>query len=136
MRLTISLVLLLSACSSAAEDLPEWTPADHGQTTSSPSNAAATDTQSNENPTLALTDTLWRAHCRSCHGADGSGGIGPAGASMPDLRDPSVQSRLSDAALVTLIQQGRGLMPSFRERISPEGIQLLVAKVRTFQQTP
>ncbi|MHB1344197.1 MAG: c-type cytochrome [Thermoleophilia bacterium] len=54
---------------------------------------------------------LYSANCESCHGADGSGNIGP------DLR------ALDDAAVIaTQIEQGGGSMPAFADKLSADEI--------------
>ena len=68
--------------------------------------------------------------CPMCHGADGSANT-PAGKKFGarDLRSAEVQ-KLTDAEIKTVIRDGKGKMPSFKDAIADAGIEDLVAFVR------
>jgi mono/diheme cytochrome c family protein len=74
---------------------------------------------------------IYTANCELCHGADGSGNTGPGKAfHAKDLRSDEVRNQ-SDAALIEVITKGRGKMPAFAAKIKPDGIQKLVAYIRS-----
>jgi len=69
---------------------------------------------------------IFEANCASCHGADGSGGLGP------QLSDGAVVDAFPDAAdEEAVVTDGRGAMPSFEGRLSPEEIAQVVEYTRT-----
>jgi mono/diheme cytochrome c family protein len=64
--------------------------------------------------------------CAGCHGGDGSGGIGPrlaGGRVVANFPDPQEQ--------IAVVTNGRGGMPAFGERLSPEEIAAVVDYTRT-----
>jgi mono/diheme cytochrome c family protein len=67
---------------------------------------------------------LYKNRCAGCHGGDGSGGIGPrlAGRMTAKFPDPAAQ--------IAVVTNGRGGMPAFGERMTPEEIAALVAYTR------
>jgi mono/diheme cytochrome c family protein len=73
----------------------------------------------------------YKTNCELCHGPDGSGNTGPGKAMhAKDLRSDEVQKE-SDAALSEVISKGRGKMPAFGAKIKPDGVEKLVAYIRT-----
>lgn len=64
-----------------------------------------------EGATAAEPDAMYEANCASCHGADLSGGMGPA------LTE--VGSKLSAEEVSDIIQNGVGSMPA-QSQLSPE----------------
>ena len=68
--------------------------------------------------TAAHAESVYKANCLSCHGADLGGGLGP------ELKN--VDQRLSADELFTVIKEGRGQMPAFGGSLSDEEIQALV----------
>jgi mono/diheme cytochrome c family protein len=64
---------------------------------------------------------LFESKCASCHGADGTAGIGNAA----NLQT----SRADSAAIVQQIQNGKGAMPAFKDQLSAETIQELATYV-------
>jgi cytochrome c6 len=83
-------------------------------------------------PTSAFADAapLYKTNCAICHGPDGSGQT-PAGKSVKarDLRSAEVQSQ-SDTELSRVIREGKGKMPSYKERLSAADVSSLVAYIR------
>lgn len=76
--------------------------------------------------TMSSGQEVFAANCASCHGADGSGGLGP------QLSDGKVIEGFPDAAdEVAVVTNGRGAMPSFEGRLSPEEIAQVVEYTRT-----
>jgi mono/diheme cytochrome c family protein len=77
---------------------------------------------SSESPGAAV----FSASCAGCHGSDGGGGVGPqlsggkVGDAFPDMADE-----------VAVVTDGRGRMPAFGDRLSPEEIDQVVAYTRT-----
>jgi mono/diheme cytochrome c family protein len=78
----------------------------------------------------AATAATFRTKCAMCHGQDGSGSEVGKTMNVPDLRSPEVQ-KLQDAALVQVISDGKGGMPSFKNSLTAEQIQALVKHIRT-----
>jgi mono/diheme cytochrome c family protein len=73
---------------------------------------------------------LFKTNCTLCHGDDGSGNS-PTGKALKakDLRSDEVQKQ-TDAALAEVIAKGRGKMPAFGSKFSPDVINSLVAYIR------
>ena len=64
--------------------------------------------------------------CAMCHGSDGGGGVGPA------LADGRVVDRFPDVAdQIAVVTTGRGEMPKFGDRLTPEEIAAVVEFTRT-----
>lgn len=70
-------------------------------------------------------EELYKTHCVRCHGADGGKGFFGA----KDLR----KSQLADSLIVRQIENGKRFMPSFRKKIAPADINLIVAYVKTLR---
>ena len=72
---------------------------------------------------------LYRSRCRSCHGAQGEGGIGVA------LNSPSFLAIASDAFLAETVVEGRSntAMPSWKQ-LSAQHVSDLIAFLRTWQR--
>jgi mono/diheme cytochrome c family protein len=69
--------------------------------------------------------TVFSDNCAGCHGADGGGNNGPPlnnGLVVANFPDPADQ--------VEVVTNGRGPMPSFGGRLSPEEIQAVVEYTR------
>src|SRR5205807_4622017 len=73
---------------------------------------------------------VFKANCTLCHSEDGSGNS-PTGKALKakDLRSQEVQKQM-DAELADVIASGRGKMPSFKSKFSPDVIKSLVAYIR------
>lgn len=65
---------------------------------------------------------LYSSSCASCHGADGSGGIGP------DLRGAA-----DTATVAQQITQGGGSMPAFADKLSTDEVDALADYVVEFE---
>jgi mono/diheme cytochrome c family protein len=76
----------------------------------------------------------FQVHCAMCHGPDGRGDtvIGKS-AGIPDLHSADVQKQ-SDAYLAEFIADGKGVMPPFKNSLSSDQINTLVAHVRALAQ--
>jgi cytochrome c6 len=77
---------------------------------------------------------IFEVHCAMCHGPDGRGDtvIGKS-AGIPDLHSADVQKQ-SDAYLAEFIADGKGVMPPFKNSLSSDQINTLVAHVRALAQ--
>jgi mono/diheme cytochrome c family protein len=73
---------------------------------------------------LAAGRAVWVDSCARCHGPAGKGGAGPklAGVVTAKFPDP--------AAEVDVIRKGRGGMPSFGDRLTPQQIDAVVRYTR------
>src|SRR5258706_16342094 len=73
---------------------------------------------------------VFKTNCVLCHGANGSGAT-TAGKALKakDLRSPEVQKQ-TNAALIKVINEGKGKMPAFADRIEADDMKKLVAYVR------
>jgi mono/diheme cytochrome c family protein len=69
---------------------------------------------------------IYATRCAGCHGADGGGGVGP------QLSDGNVVDTFPDVAdEVAVVTDGRGRMPAFGDRLTPQEIDDVVAYTRT-----
>jgi mono/diheme cytochrome c family protein len=130
-----SLCLLVLSCESRVSPQREWRPEDHGQPAQvDPSRVAAAPAAPEEGGIDRAAAALWTVSCASCHGRDGRGqGEGrPPGAQMPDFTSADYQKQRSDAELLAVIQQGRGMMPAFGKQMNEQGLRALVGHVRRF----
>lgn len=76
----------------------------------------------------------FKANCVLCHAADGSGNNSMGKAlQAKDLRSEEVQKQ-SDAALADAITKGKGKMPGFGSRLTPEDVKGLVGYVRSLKK--
>lgn len=114
----------------AADNLPAWTPQDHGVDRESKDQGPKVAAQAAPKETAG--SVAWRARCASCHGAGGRGD-GPEGASLKptDLTDAAWQASRDDAAIRSAILEGKnGRMPKFA--LPDDVVGALVAHIRTF----
>jgi mono/diheme cytochrome c family protein len=82
---------------------------------------------------LALGERLFVTTCTSCHGENGTGGIGPA------INSQQFLSRQDDAAIAQTITTGghrpNTAMPAFGERLTSVEIDALVQYIRSLEAT-
>jgi mono/diheme cytochrome c family protein len=93
-----------------------------------------------------LAKQLFASYCTQCHGADGKGGPGRAGAgtpgavAMPEIPDftnrPWQQSRSNVQLAVSILEGKNQHMPANRGMVNDELARELVAYVRTFAPAP
>ena len=78
--------------------------------------------------------TLFKAKCAACHGADGKAetAVGKTMKIKP-FADVEVK-KMTDADLTTMIEGGKGKMPAFKGKLTPEEVAALVKQIRTFQK--
>jgi cytochrome c6 len=71
-------------------------------------------------------EKLYLANCKQCHGADGARGFFGA----KDLQ----KSRLEDTSIIRQINTGKGFMPSFRNKLTPDEITEIVSYVKQLRK--
>ncbi len=76
-------------------------------------------------------ESVFKANCTVCHGDDGKGTATGKALNAADLTSEAVQ-KLTDAQIVTQIENGKNNMPPFKSTLNASQIKLLVAYVRTF----
>jgi len=77
---------------------------------------------------------VFKAKCASCHGADGSGNT-PVGTSLKlrDLSSAEVQAQ-SEADIKTIIEKGKGKMPAYGGKLTPEQIDAVAKYVKSLKK--
>ena|ERR1700675_2483724 len=83
-------------------------------------------------PDSAASSAAYRTKCAMCHGPDGSGSEVGKSMHIPDLRSPDVQ-KMSDVQLAQIISDGKGGMPPFKNSLSAEQVNSLVAHIRSLR---
>jgi cytochrome c6 len=73
----------------------------------------------------------FKAKCAACHGADGKG---KAALKTQDMSSAAVQ-QMSDAELTAITANGKGKMPAYGKKLTPDQIKQLVAYIREFAKT-
>ena len=71
---------------------------------------------------------LFLAQCAKCHGDDGKGI--PSIPDIPNLSEAKWQASRTDKEITEVIDNGIGIMPGFKETLSPAEIRALVRQVR------
>ena len=127
------LLAIVSACEATPADLREWTPADHKHQTetSGASTRRAPERSTAGSGINEVARTVWKNQCAACHGGEGRGD-GPQSVMVQarDLTTGAWQNSVSDAAIFTVIKEGKGKMPPFR--FPDTMIKALVDVVRGF----
>jgi mono/diheme cytochrome c family protein len=72
---------------------------------------------------------LYETKCAQCHGKDGV--VRPPGAGSRNFNDPAFQSAMGDDAIAKITAEGKGKMPPYRSKLSPEQIRAVAAHVKT-----
>lgn len=80
-------------------------------TSSSSSPAAPTD-----DPVLVEGQRIYASNCASCHGSKGDGGYGKKLAGVVETKYPNIDDQIA------IITNGKGGMPSFSQKLTPEQI--------------
>ncbi|HXW57225.1 MAG TPA: cytochrome c [Candidatus Cybelea sp.] len=77
---------------------------------------------------------LFKSKCASCHGPSGKGDT-PVGKALKlrDLGSEDVQKQ-SDPELTEITANGKGKMPAYKDKLTGEQIQQLVAFMRTLKK--
>jgi len=77
---------------------------------------------------------LYKSKCQGCHGPGGVPSAGMAKAmGLKELGSSDVQS-MSDADLTSEINNGKGKMPAFKDKLSASQIKEVVAYIRTLKK--
>jgi cytochrome c6 len=71
-------------------------------------------------------EKLYLANCKQCHGVDGTRGFFGA----KNLK----KSRLEDTSIIQQINTGKGFMPSFRNKLTPDEIVEIVSYVKQLRK--
>ena len=73
---------------------------------------------------------LFKTKCAMCHGADGTGQT-PMGEKLgiKSYKSPDIQKQ-SDADIKNAIINGKGKMPAFGQRLTPDQVDALVKYIR------
>jgi cbb3-type cytochrome c oxidase subunit III len=74
-------------------------------------------------------NAVYKKHCANCHGEDGKGleTLQP-----PDFTDGKWQSENTNKAIADGIRNGKGVMPGFKDVLSPAQVNSMVRYVRAF----
>jgi cytochrome c6 len=72
---------------------------------------------------------LYETKCAQCHGKDGV--AKPPAKGSKDFNDPAFQSAWTEEAIARITTEGKGKMPGYRSRLSPEQIRAVAAHVKT-----
>ena len=72
---------------------------------------------------------LYETKCAQCHGKNGV--AKPAGKGSRNFNDPAFQSASSVESIGKITADGKGKMPGYRSKLSPEQIQAVAAHVKT-----
>ena len=72
---------------------------------------------------------LYETKCAPCHGKDGV--AKPPGSGSRNFNDPEFQSTQTEDAIATITAEGKGKMPAYRSRLSPEQLHAIAAHVKT-----
>ena len=73
---------------------------------------------------------LWMQHCKKCHAEDGKGieSLEP-----PDMTTEKWHAANTDKAIADAINEGKGIMPGFKDTLKPAQVTALVKHVRTLK---
>ncbi len=126
--------VLMMACESRVTPTRPWRADDHGQPAGADPLRTPTANTPEQGGTERAVEALWNISCAGCHGRDGRGhGTElPPGAEPPDFTSADFQKRYTDQDLTNAITLGKKPMPAFGKKVNPQGIALLVARVRRF----
>ena len=72
---------------------------------------------------------LYETKCALCHGKDGV--AKPAGRGSRNFSDPAFQAASSIESIAQVTTDGKGKMPAYRSKLSPEQIRLIASHVKT-----
>ena len=80
---------------------------------------------------IAASDgkTLYDTKCSQCHGKDGI--AKPPGKGSRNFNDLAFQSASSVDSIAKITTEGKGKMPGYRSKLSPEQINAVAAHVKT-----
>jgi mono/diheme cytochrome c family protein len=124
----------LMGCEQRVAPIREWQASDHGQPTQADPDRTPPEAEPEEGGTERAADALYNVSCAGCHGRDGKGQgpQRPPGAPIPDFTDSQFQAQRTDAQLLQVLREGRGLMPPFGKQLNDQGLSALIGKVRRY----
>jgi Cytochrome C oxidase, cbb3-type, subunit III len=138
------IALTIAACDRppTADNLRDWTPADHDRNDEKEKSGAqggarqrgaqqprGTGNTGNADDGTVLIDATWKAQCLRCHGPIGHGD-GPEGPMVKatDLTNGDWQDKVQDGDIAATIKTGKNKMPKFD--LPDSVVQGLVARIR------
>ncbi|MGH9801847.1 MAG: c-type cytochrome [Blastocatellia bacterium] len=73
---------------------------------------------------------IWKQHCAKCHAADGKGieSLEP-----PDMTSEKWQTATDDKAITEAINEGKGVMPGFKDTLKPAQVAALLKHIRSLK---
>ncbi len=110
--------------------------ADSAQTSARGSTSSAVPAAATAQQSMGLN--LYRQNCQRCHDQDGKGTHSRTHTpEIPDFTSKAWHEKRSDVDLTVSIVEGKGQhMPAFTDRFAKEGVQDLVAHVRSYVAHP
>jgi cytochrome c6 len=95
------------------------------------SNASAMQAPAASAPPPAAAIEIFKSQCALCHGPNGTGSDTGKALKVKDLTSKEVQDE-KDETMKHVITAGKGNMPPFTDRFSPETLDGLIKVVRSF----
>lgn len=86
--------------------------------------SSSTPAAPTDDPVLVEGQKVYAANCASCHGSNGSGGYGKKLAGVVTTKYPDIADQ------VAVITNGKGAMPSFAQKLTPEQVQAVARYTR------
>lgn len=77
--------------------------------------------------------TLYDTKCAQCHGKDGVSK--PPGKGSKNFNEPAFQSAWTEESIAKITADGKGKMPAYRSKLSPEQIKAVAGHVKTLGPT-
>ncbi len=95
--------------------------------------ASVVSAQSSKGKSGGSAAAIYDTQCAKCHGKNGKGieSLQP-----PDFTDAKWQASVSTKALTDGIRNGKGVMPGFKDALSPTQLSAMVKYVRAFGAKP
>jgi len=84
--------------------------------------------------TIQSGEELYNLNCLSCHGNPGQANYQPLDPLPGDPAEEKIQSN-SDGSIYYKVYEGQGLMPSFRNILSPDEIWYIVSYIRSYNDS-
>lgn len=72
---------------------------------------------------------LYDTKCAQCHGKDGI--AKPPGKGSKNFNEPEFQGAWTEESIARITAEGKGKMPGYRTKLSPEQIRAVAAHVKT-----
>ena len=77
---------------------------------------------------------LYETKCAQCHGKDGV--AKPPGKGSRNFNDPAFQGSSTAESIAKITSEGRGKMPGYGSKLSPEQIRAVAAHVKSLGSSP